>query len=157
MLTVLSGTMTGAEDFVEVRRWAMLHMDVLRRLLPFESGIPSHDTLNDIFNALDGELFATCFTRWVSNLGGTATDPDQGPEIVAIDGKTSRRTHGRAQDRNPLHLVSVWASGQRLVLGKQACGAKSNEITAIPLLLDLLAIRGALITIDAIGCQTMIA
>ena len=157
LLTVLSGTLAGAEDFVEIRRWAMLHMDFLRRFLPFKNGIASHDTLNDIFNALDGELFATCFTHWVSSLGSTPTSPDQGPEVVAIDGKTSRRTHDRARDRNPLHLVSAWASGQRLVLGQQACAAKSNEITAIPLLLDRLAIRGALVTIDAMGCQTKIA
>jgi len=84
-------------------------------------------------------------------------DAGPGPEIVAIDGKTSRRSHDRAHDRGPLHLVSAWASGQRLVLGQQACAAKSNEITAIPLLLDRLAIRGALVTIDAIGCQTRIA
>jgi predicted transposase YbfD/YdcC len=76
---------------------------------------------------------------------------------IACDGKTSRRSHDRAHDRSPLHLVSAWASGQRLVLGQQACAAKSNEITAIPLLLDRLAIRGALVTIDAIGCQTKIA
>jgi predicted transposase YbfD/YdcC len=157
LLTVLSGTLAGAEDFVEIRRWAMLHMDFLRRFLPFKNGIASHDTLNDIFNALDGELFATCFTHWVSSLGSTPASPDQGPEVVAIDGKTSRRTHDRARDRNPLHLVSAWASGQRLVLGQQACAAKSNEITAIPLLLDRLAIRGALVTIDAMGCQTKIA
>ena len=157
LLTVLAGTIAGAEDFVEIRRWAVLHMDFLRRFLPFARGIPSHDTLNDIFNALDGELFATCFTQWVSSLGGTATSSDGGPEVVAIDGKTSRRTHDRTQDRNPLHLVSAWASGQRLVLGQQACAAKSNEITSIPLLLDRLAIRGALVTIDAMGCQTKIA
>ncbi len=135
----------------------MLHMDFLRRFLPFANGIPSHDTLNDIINAIDGELFAACFTQWVASLGGVAATSDAGPEVVAIDGKTSRRTHDRAQDRNPLHLVSAWASGQRLVLGQQACEAKSNEITAIPLLLDRLAIRGALVTIDAMGCQTKIA
>ncbi len=79
------------------------------------------------------------------------------PEIVAIDGKTSRRTHDRGRDRGPLHLVSAWASSQRLVLGQQACQAKSNEITAIPLLLERLALTGALVTIDAMGCQTKIA
>ena len=132
-------------------------MDVLRRFLPFASGIPSHDTLNDIMNAIDAELFGACFTQWVASFGGPSPSPDAGPEVVAIDGKTSRRTHDRAQDRNPLHLVSAWASGQRLVLGQQACAAKSNEITAIPLLLDRLAIRGALVTIDAMGWQTRIA
>ena len=104
-------------------------------------------------NAIDAELFGACFTQWVASLGGTTPGPETGPEVVAIDGKTSRRTH----DRDPLHLVSAWASGQRLVLGQQACAAKSNEITAIPLLLDRLAIRGALVTIDAMGCQTKIA
>lgn len=157
LLTILSGTLAGAEDFVEIRRWALLHMDFLRGFLPFASGIPSHDTLNDIMNAIDAELFGTCFTQWVSSLGEAAASPETGPEVVAIDGKTSRRTHDRARDRNPLHLVSARASGQRLVLGQQACAAKSNEITAIPLLLDRLAIRGALVTIDAMGCQTRIA
>src|SRR5271157_3601537 len=107
--------------------------------------------LHDTGNAIDGELFTACFTEWVAGLCATNPQTDAGPEIVAIDGKTSRRTHDRAHDRNPLHLVSAWASGQRLVLGQQACAAKSNEITAIPLLLDRLAIRGALVTIDAMG------
>lgn len=96
-------------------------------------------------------MFAQCFSAWVEGL--RAAEPD----IVAIDGKASRRTHDRAKDRNPLQLVSAWASRQRLVLGQQACDAKSNEITAIPLLLDRLALTGALVTIDAMGCQTKIA
>jgi hypothetical protein len=79
------------------------------------------------------------------------------PEIVAIDGKTSRCSHDRGKDRGPLHMVSAWASGQRLVLGQQACEAKSNEITAIPLLLERLALTGALVTIDAMGTPTKIA
>ncbi len=157
LLVVLCGTIAGAEDFVEIRRWGLLHIDFLRRFLPFARGLPSHDTLNDIFNALDSALFATCFTEWVASLCADRPDHQPGPEIVAIDGKTSRRSHDRAHGRNPLHLVSAWASGQRLVLGQQACAAKSNEITAIPLLLERLAIRGALVTIDAMGCQTKIA
>jgi len=156
LLLVLCGTLAGAEDFVEMRRWGGVHADFLRRLLPYKGGIPSHDTLNDVLNAIDGDLFALCFSDWVESLRETV--PDLGdPEIVAIDGKTSRRTHDRSRDRGPLHLVSAWASRQRLVLGQQACAAKSNEITAIPLLLDRLALAGALVTIDAIGCQTRIA
>ena len=151
LLLVLCATIAGAEDFVEIRRWGAMNRDFLRRLLPYESGIPSHDTLNDTINALDGELFARCFGDWVEGLR------EAEPDIVAIDGKTSRRTHDRAKERNPLHLVSAWASRQRLVLGQQACEAKSNEITAIPLLLDRLALTGALVTIDAMGCQTKIA
>ena len=145
LLVVLCGTLAGAEDFVEIRRWGAVNLDFLRRLLPFADGIPSHDTLNDVLNGVDGELFAACFSEWVAGLR------EAEPDIVAIDGKTSRRTHARAKGRNPLHLVSAWASRQRLVLGQQVCEAKSNEITAIPLLLDRLALTGALVTIDAMG------
>jgi predicted transposase YbfD/YdcC len=156
LLLVLCGTLAGAEDFVEIRRWGQMHQDFLRRLLPFEAGIPSHDTLNDVINAMDGALFAQCFTAWVEGLREPAPAATA-PEVVAIDGKTSRRTHDRSKDRGPLHMVSAWASSQRLVLGQQACEAKSNEITAIPLLLERLALTGALVTIDAMGCQTKIA
>lgn len=151
ILLVLCAVIAGAEDCVEIRRWARLHLDFLRRFLPFAKGIPSHDTLNDILNALDPSVFTACFTNWVASL----TDAD--PDIVAIDGKTSRRSHDHARGRGPLHLVSAWASRQRLVLGQQACAEKSNEITAIPLLLERLALRGCLVTIDAMGCQTKIA
>jgi predicted transposase YbfD/YdcC len=151
LLLVLCGTLAGAEDFVEIRRWGSVNLGFLRRFLAYAEGIPSHDTLNDTINALDGELFAACFTEWVESLR------EAEPDIVAIDGKTSRRTHDRGKGRNPLHLVSAWASRQRLVLGQQACEAKSNEITAIPLLLERLALAGALVTIDAMGCQTRIA
>ncbi|MBF0304169.1 MAG: ISAs1 family transposase [Alphaproteobacteria bacterium] len=151
MLAVLCGTMAGAEDFVEIRRWGNMNLDFLRRFLPFARGIPSHDTLNDVVNALDGTLFAACFTAWVDGLR------EAEPDIVAIDGKTSCRAHARSKGREPLHLVSAWASRQRLVLGQQATDAKSNEITAIPLLLERLELKGALVTIDAMGCQTKIA
>ena len=148
---VLCATVAGAEDFVEIRRWGTVNLKFLRRLLPFADGIASHDTLNDVINAIDGELFCRCFGDWVESL------KEARPDIVAIDGKTSRRTHDRGKARGPLHLVSAWASRQRLVLGQQACEARSNEITAIPLLLDRLALTGALVTIDAMGCQTKIA
>lgn len=156
LLLVLCGTLAGAEDFVEIRRWGAMNQEFLRRFLPYAGGIPSHDTLNDVVNALDAELFAQCFAAWVEGLRDAAPGP-VGPEVVAIDGKTSRRTHGRAKGRAPLHFVSAWASSQRLVLGQQACGAKSNEITAIPLLLERLALAGALVTTDAMGCQAKIA
>ena len=157
LLVVLCGTLAGAEDFVEIRRWGQVHQNFLRRLLPFKAGVPSHDTLNDVVNAIDGVLFAECFTAWVEGLRAPAPASIAAPEIVAIDGKTSRRTHDRSKDRGPLHMVSAWASSQRLVLGQQACEAKSNEITAIPLLLERLALTGALVTIDAMGTQTKIA
>ena len=151
MLLVLCATLAGAEDFVEVRLWGVKNLAFLRRFLPFQDGLPSHDTLNDVINALDPALFKTCFVTWIEGLRETE------PDIVAIDGKTSRRTHNRAKGREPLHLVSAWATRQRLVLGQEATDAKSNEITAIPLLLERLALTGALVTLDAMGCQTKIA
>jgi len=151
LLAVLCATMAGAEDFVEIERWANRKLDFLRRFLPFADGIPSHDTLNDVINALPAESFQACFVSWVEGLR------DGDPEIVAVDGKTSRRSHNRGKGQNPLHLVSAWASRQRLVLGQQACEEKSNEITAIPALLERLELTGALITIDAMGCQSSIA
>jgi len=151
MLLVLCATLAGAEDFVEARLWGVKNLDFLRRFLPFKDGLPSHDTLNDVINALDPALFKTCFVAWVEDLR------DAEPDIVAIDGKTSRRTYNRRKGREPLHLVSAWAARQRLVLGQEATDAKSNEITAIPLLLERLALTGALVTLDAMGCQTKIA
>jgi predicted transposase YbfD/YdcC len=151
LLAVLCATMAGAEDFVEIERWGNRKLDFLRRFLPFAGGIPSHDTLNDVINALPAESFQACFAAWVEGLR------DHDAEIVAIDGKTSRRSHNRGKGQNPLHLVSAWASRQRLVLGQQACGEKSNEITVIPALLERLELTGALVTIDAMGCQSKIA
>jgi predicted transposase YbfD/YdcC len=149
LLIVLCGTMAGAEDFCEIERWARRKIDFLRRLLPFEKGIPSHDALNDLINALPAALFSECFVAWVETLR------ERAPDIVAIDGKTSRRAHGR--NGAPLHLVSAWAARQRLVLGQEAVDTKSNEIVAIPLLLERLELTGALVTIDAMGCQRDIA
>lgn len=151
MLLILAATMASAEDFVEIEEWGEGQLDFLRTFLPYANGIPSHDALNDLVNALDPELFKACFTSWVDTLR------DADPDIIAIDGKTSRRTHNRAKGREPLHLVSAWAARQRLVLGQQAIDDKSNEIKAIPLLLDRLMLRGALVTIDAMGTQVEIA
>ena len=151
LLLVLCATLAGADDFVETEAWGGEHLAFLRRLLPYADGIPSHDALNDVMNALDADLFAACFAAWVDDLR------EAEPDIVAVDGKTSRRTHARARGRDPLHLVAAWASRQRLVLGQRATDAKSNEITAIPPLLGRLALAGALVTIDAMGCQREIA
>ncbi len=149
MLLVLCATLSGAEDCVEVRFWGQEKLTFLRSLLPFKRGIPSHDTLNDVINALNPELFSACFVAWVEGLR------EDEPDIVAIDGKTSRRA--RRGEEHPLHVVSAWAARQRLVLGQQAVGTKSSEIIAIPLLLERLHLTDALVTIDAMGCQTKIA
>jgi len=151
LLLVLCATLSGMEDFVEIRLWGEHRLEFLRRFLAYDRGIPAHDTLNDVINALDPDLFKECFAAWVESLR------DDAPDIIAIDGKTSRRSHDRARGRGPLHLVSAWAARQRLVLGQEATEAKSNEITAIPLLLERLELTGALVTIDAMGTQTAIA
>lgn len=151
LLLVLCATLAGMEDFVEITLWGRERLEFLRRFLPYERGLPSHDTLGDVISALDPELFKACFLAWVEGLR------DSEPEIIAIDGKTSRRTHARSKGVQPLHLVSAWASRQRLVLGQEAVDEKSNEIVAIPLLLQRLSLQGALVTIDAMGTQTEIA
>jgi predicted transposase YbfD/YdcC len=151
ILLLLCATLAGADDFVEMTLWGSRNLDFLRRLSPYVRGIPSHDTLGEVIRAVDPDLVKACFSSWVEGLR------QDEPDVIAIDGKTSRRTHARGKDREPLHLVSAWASRQRLVLGQEAVTGKSNEIVAIPLLLERLALTGALVTIDAIGTQTAIA
>jgi predicted transposase YbfD/YdcC len=151
LLLILCGTISGADDFVEIHLWGCERLEFLRRFLPFARGIPSHDTLCDVIAAIDPAVFKACFLAWVEELR------DDTPEMIAIDGKTSRRSHARGKGRSALHTVSAWASRQRLVLGQEAVGEKANEIVAIPLLLQRLDVRGAVVTIDAMGTQTEIA
>jgi len=151
LLLLLCATLAGADDVVEIALWGDEHLAFLRRFLPCEHGVPSHDTLGAVIAVLDPELFKACFAAWVEGLRETE------PDLIAIDGKTSRRSHARSKGRGPLHLVSAWATRQRLVLGQEAVSGKSNEIVAIPLLLERLALEGALVTIDAIGAQGAIA
>jgi hypothetical protein len=122
----------------------------LRRFRPFRNGTPSHDHLGDLFAALDAQAFRRCFVAWVAGLTGPP------PGVIAIDGKTSRRS-GRKGARDALHTVTAFAACERLVLAQLKTDAKSNEITAIPALVDLLSIKGAVVTIDAMGCQREIA
>ena len=151
ILLLLCATLAGADDLVEIQLWGNQNLAFLRRFLPYAHGIPSHDTLGEVIAVLDPDLFEACFVAWVEGL--RESEPDR----VAIDGKTARRTHDRRKGREPLHLVSAWASRQRLVLGQEAVDDTSNEITAIPRLLERLALTGALVTIDAMGPQIEIA
>jgi predicted transposase YbfD/YdcC len=151
LLLLLCATLAGADDLVEIEVWGKQQLAFLRRFRPYTHGIPSHDTLGAVLGALDPELFKACFTSWVAGLR------EAEPDLIAIDGKTSRRSHARAQGREPLHLLAAWATRERLVLGQEAVAGKSNEITAIPLLLERLALEGALVTIAAIGTQSAIA
>ena len=124
---------------------------MLFRSCEFHHGIPCADWLRVVMNRIDPELFKACFSSWVA-----ACWPDQ-PDLVAIDGKTSRRSHDRKADKKALHLVSAFATRRRLVLGQEAVEAKSNEITAIPALLERIELAGAVVSIDAMGCNPTIA
>ncbi len=143
--------LAGAETFVDIALFGCKKRELLRRFRPFKDGTPAHDHLGDILAVLDAEQFQRCFVAWVAGLTGT-------PEgVIAIDGKTSRRA-GRKKDGSPaIHMVAAFAARQRIVLGQVKVAEKSNEIGAIPKLLDMLAIEGAIVTIDAMGCQRDIA
>ena len=142
----------GADNWVEIEEFGNARLEWLSRFLRLPHGIPSHDTFGRVFGRLDPDQFGACFMNWVQSVA----ELTQG-EVVAIDGKTLRRCHDRGQGRAPLHLVSAWAAQNHLVLGQTRTQAHSNEITAIPQLLALLELRGCIITIDAMGCQTEIA
>src|SRR4051794_29499371 len=150
LLLSLLAVLAGAESFVEIERFGAKKLDLLRRFRPFRDGTPSHDQLGDIFATLDAEAFSRCFVAWVSALTEASAD------VIAIDGKTGRRSFGK-KGQAALHMVSAFAARQHLVLGQVKVADKANEIVAIPKLLDLLAIEGAIVTIDAIGCQRDIA
>lgn len=152
LLTVaVCGVLAGADNFVEIEAWAEEKLEWFRRYLKLDHGIPSHDTLGRVFAAIDAEEFAAAFRRWVRSVV-----PSLGKEeVVAIDGKTSRRS-GKV-DATPLHLVSAFAAEAGLVLGQRATAEKSNEKTAIPELLATLALEGCIVTIDAMGTQPNIA
>lgn len=151
LLLVLLGVIAGCESWVEIARYGEKKLALLRRFRAFKDGTPSHDQLGDIFAVLDAEQFQTCFVAWVTSLTGL----DAG--IVAIDGKTLRRSYQEGGAKAPIHMVSAWSAGQNIVLGQVKVADKSNEITAIPKLLDMLTIKGAVVTIDAMGCQREIA
>ena len=150
LVVAVSAVLVGADTFVEIELWAKEKQDWLRGFLKLEHGIPSHDTFGRLFGLICPAEFEASFRRWVSSVL-----PALGTEIVAIDGKTSRRT-GKV-DASPLHLVSAFAAGVGLVLGQRATAEKSNEKTAIPQLLSVLALEGCIVTIDAMGTQANIA
>lgn len=151
LVIAVNAVLVGADTFVEIELWARERIDWLRRYLRLENGIPSHDTFGRLLGVIDPDEFEAAFRRWVS-----AVIPTLGADaVVAIDGKTSRRT-GR-MDATPLHLVSAFAAGAGLVLGQRATAQKSNEKTAIPELLSTLALEGCIVTIDAMGTQVNIA
>lgn len=148
----LCATIAGADDFVAIADWARQKQDWLAEFLDLSAGIPSHDRFNAIFRALKPEQFERCLVAWITELHEVAVG-----QVIPIDGKTMRQSFDKATGKSALHLVSAWATTNKISLGQVAVAEKSNEITAIPKLLDLLELPGAVVTIDAMGCQTEIA
>lgn len=151
LLLCLLAVLAGAETFVDIALFGQMKLEFLRRFRPFRDSTPSHDHLGDIFASLDAGQFQRCFAAWVASVTGAPAD------VIAIDGKTSRRSYQKKNAKAPIHMVSAFAARQRLVMGQVAVAEKSNEIVAIPALLDMMAIEGAVVTIDAMGCQRSIA
>jgi predicted transposase YbfD/YdcC len=155
LLLVVCGTIADCDDYDAIAEWGEAHVDFLRQHLPYTNGVPGGRWLTILMNRINPALFSAAFTAWVRE-----TWPDR-PEFVAIDGKTSRRSHDRAAGEAPLHLVSAFATTSRLVLGQEAVPDKANELTAIPALLARLGeqdgLRGALVSIDAIATNATIA
>ena len=151
LLLVLLATLAGAEAFTDIARFGEKKLALLRRFRPFRDGTPPHDRIGDIFASLEAEPFQRCFVAWMAAVTGIPAG------VIAIDGKTVRRSGRKRDDQAPIHMVSAFAARQRLVLGQVKVAEKSNEITAIPKLLSMLAIEGAIVTIDAMGCQRDIA
>lgn len=155
LLLVVCGTICDCDDYELIAEWGEAHLPFLRRYLPYVHGVPGGRWLTILMNRIDPALFSAAFTDWVRE-----TWPER-PDILAIDGKTSRRSHDRTAGKPPLHLVSAFATTARLVLGQEAVADKSNETTAIPRLLQRLGegggLKGAIVTIDAIATNATIA
>ena len=155
MITIaVCGVIVGCDGPTSMAQWAKAKQEWLETFLELPHGIPSRDCIRRVLTALKPLAFQQCFEAWMAHL---IHEDAEGKPIIAIDGKTLRRSHDRRNGLGPLHLVSAWASQQGLSLGQVATEEKSNEITAIPELLDQIDVKGAVVTIDAMGCQKEIA
>ena len=152
LVIAISGVICGAESWVEIEKYGKSKQAWLATILPLPNGIPSHDTFGRVFAQLDPRHFHECFARWITSLHEATAG-----RLIGIDGKTLRHSFDTGLGKGPLHMVSAWAAANHLVLGQVAVADKSNEITAIPELLRLLDLHGAIVTIDAMGCQKEIA
>jgi predicted transposase YbfD/YdcC len=152
IVIAICAAICGADSWVDVELFGRSKYEWLKQFLKLPHGIPSHDTFGRVFAVLNAEQFQACFVEWV----GAISDVFQG-QVVAVDGKTLRRSHDKTKGKQAIQMVSAWAAENRLVLGQMKVDDQSNEITAIPELLTLLEISGCIVTIDAIGCQKKIA
>jgi predicted transposase YbfD/YdcC len=152
IILAVCATLGNANGWADIERFAKAKLDFFRTFLELPNGIPSHDTFGRVFARLDPAVLLACIQEWLDALGQVVVG-----EVVAIDGKTLRGSFDTAAGKNPLHLVSAWACEARLTLGQVAVDSKSNEMTAIPLLLELLDLKGCIVTLDAMGCQKEIA
>jgi predicted transposase YbfD/YdcC len=150
LFLTLCAVISGMDDWEAIEEWGQARLDWLRQFVALDNGIPSHDTLARVFAALDPAKFEACFVHWMGTLC-----PSLAGEIVAIDGKTARGSHDRGQAA--IHMVSAFVCGRGITLGQWKTDAKSNEITAVPELIDVLDLAGATVTLDAMGCQKTIA
>jgi len=152
LVIAVCAVLCGAESFPAIEDFGQVRYAWLKQFLELPNGIPSHDTFNRVFRVLDPVQFQACFLSWMQ----AVADETQG-EVVTIDGKTLRRSFDRSSAKRAIHMVSAWATENGVVLGQRKVDDKSNEITAIPELLELLALKGCIVTIDAMGCQRAIA
>jgi predicted transposase YbfD/YdcC len=155
VVIAVCGMVAGCDGPTAIHRWAANRYDWLEQFLSLPNGIPSRDCIRRLLMALKPEAFQKCFQDWIA--AAIRTDEDGPARLVAIDGKTCRRSHDSGKGLGPLHVVSAWASEEGIALGQVATEAKSNEITAIPELLGQIELKGTVVTIDAMGCQKEIA
>lgn len=144
----VAATLANAIGWAQVETFAKAREDWLRKFLTLPYGIPSHDTFERVNECIDPVQFSKCFTKWTEDISQRSAGT-----VIAIDGKTSRRSFDNQLQKDPIHIVNAWISSNSLILGQLKTSEKSNEITAIPVLLDMLFVEGCIITIDAIGCQ----
>jgi len=155
LLTTLCAAICGADGWQDVEDYGKIKLECLRQFLPYKNGIPSDDTFRRFFRGLDPTAFQALFREWVQHIYPVLANADVSENVIAIDGKASRHTFDG--DTKMLHMVSAYATEARLVLAQEKVSEKSNEITAIPMLLEWLDVKGSTVTIDAMGCQYKIA
>ncbi len=152
IILTICAVITGSETWEEIEDYGHYKEEWLKSFLPLQNGIPSHDTIRRLFIRLNPEELQRCFMSWIEAVREVIAG-----DVIAVDGKTLRRSGEQVSGKSPIHMVSAWAAGSGLLLGQKKTAEKSNEITAIPALLELLKIKGCIVTIDAIGCQGEIA